>query len=1157
MVRWNRRTAATYPDGMADSLRDRIRDALGKPLDPDGFEACAVELLRPRYASLDWVRGPNDAGQDGLGKTHEGTQFLFVVTTAQDFTRNLRRSIRSYKDADGERTAVVLATSRPVSGRERLNLRSQIKEEFGVELLDTHDCETFVGLLAEDPPCRIKLLRLSRGPAGALTRVFQRDHADLPLGLIGRDAELEALGSADGDLLVFGAPGVGKSFLLEQLCQDHGWGWLVRDHSQSMLELADEIMVKRPKRIVVDDAQFSDQLLPQMIQLRRESERPFDIVACCWESETDRVASLLPAARLVEVPLMERTEIRDVLREMGVIGPPRLVAEIIAQARGRVGLAVTLARATQERNGWEVVTGRVLTKQALAFNQRLFSDEFLYELGVIALVDEQGLSQEQIGEALGRDHVTVADAIRRVASSGTIESHPHDHDALRVQPRSLRFGLVREAFFRAPGSLDLERVLGKLESPQAAAIPLIVVAAEERAFDRQVIKRLIDWSHAEAAAVYAELGLEEFEEAVANAQQNLAGIARSAIRAHGLSERLLRVLFEAAQSTQPGRSAEHEHPLAIVRSRLTTRSTTVAERLVVAGAANRWAAQGGNPEVAGEAAAMSLTPTVDEGELDPVERDRILIHRGVQPVELLRELDPVWDQLLNLLRNDPGVPPKVAFAALHPWVNPEAIADEEQIDAETRAVLRQAARRVIPELAAVYGARPITMRRLSRLARHVGLEVAAPSDSFTHALYGYRDPQDDNRFDEFDEPEDDIKDAVRLVAERRAHRKPFQLAAEISNVEAEAAAVGVRPPPLLRTYVAEVAAQLLSPISFADALAEQGSRPFLVEAATAALEAGSSEEFRSLVERLCSMDDYRRIGTGLGLQAGVPVDVRARTIEGLRPEQAGDVAFHFRRGLIDADELQAIVEDPESRLGQDVALRTLHRASGGDGSPLTLPGSLYAACRERVASYRPGRADDIEENRMLAQQFRRDPKLCVEWIEGWLENAVQHDYDWFPSDMEEVAADLPHQEKRRLIDTVPSQLSSIRVGRLIRGLVDGDDDLIAYFFSREDLAHLREAMIEGDLDEAWLRRAELACEAGCSPDQIAQWTTMGGFAWVGEESAEWQRRIGLLEGLRDRALSEARTAALDAIGACIAAFERHKSDALRREKRARVFGREW
>lgn len=1142
---------------MAGSLRDRIRDALDKPLDTDLFEACATELLRPMYASLTWVSGPNDAGQDGLGETYQGTQFLFVATTQADFARNLRGSIKSYLHAGGERRAVVLATNRVVFGRRRLELPAQIKEEFGVELLDIHEREAFVELLAGDPLWRVKLLDLARGPAGALTREFQRAHADLPLGLVARDAELEALGSADGDLVVFGAPGAGKSFLLERLCHDRDWGWLVRDHNQSMPELADEIIEKRPNRIIVDDAQFADRLLPHLIQLRREIERPFDIVACCWESETDRVVNLLPAARSVEVPLMERTMIRAILGEMGVDGPPRLVAEIIDQARGRVGLAVTLARATQESNGWDVVTGRVLTKQALAFNQRLFSDEFLFELGVIALSDEHGLSQEQIGKALGRDQVAVADAIRRVASSGTIESHPHDRDALRVQPRSLRFGLVREAFFRGPGSLDLERVLERLENPAAAAIPLIVVAATEPTLDRRLITRLIDWDDAEAAAVFAELGLDQFELAAAKAPQHLAGIARSAIRAHGLSERLLKVLFDAAEATQSWQNADHEQPLAIIRSRLTPRSARVSERLVVAEAANRWAAQGGDPEIAAEAAALSVTPAVDEGELEAVERDRILMYRGIQPAGLLRELEPVWDQLLNLLRDNPGVPPRVAFAALHPWVHPDSMADEEQIASETRAVLRRAARRVIPELASIFRARPIAMRRLLRIARQVDLEVTATSDTFTHALYGSREPQDDGRFDEFDEPEEGAKDAVRLIAERRVPGEPSDLAAEISRVEAEAAAVGVGLPPLLKTYVAEVAARLQSPIRFAHALAALGSRPSLVEAAIAAVEAIPSDEFRALVERLCSVDDYRGIGTRLGLQADAPGDVRAVAIGGLRPEQTDDVAFYFRRGLIDADELQAIVEHPGSRLGQDVALRTLHLASAGDGRQLTLTDSLFAVCRKRVARYRLGHSSDSDQSWILAQALRRDTELCVDWLEYWLQNAVQHEYAWLPNDMEEVAADLPNQEKMRLIDAVPSRISSTRVGRLVRSLVDGDDDLIAYFFSREDLAHLREAMIEGDLDKAWLRRAELACEAGCSPDQVAQWTISGGFGWVGEESAEWQRRIEILEALRDLALSEARTVALDAMSACIAAFEGLKSDALRRERRERIFGRDW
>ena len=135
---------------------------------------------------------------------------MLVVTTAGDFTRNLRNSLTSYRNAGGDRQAVVLATSRAVSGRTQLELPAKIKGEFGVELLETHEREAFVELLAEHLAWRRVLLGLTSGPASALIREFQRAHAELDLGLIGRDDELQTLSTATGDLIVSGLPGVGK-----------------------------------------------------------------------------------------------------------------------------------------------------------------------------------------------------------------------------------------------------------------------------------------------------------------------------------------------------------------------------------------------------------------------------------------------------------------------------------------------------------------------------------------------------------------------------------------------------------------------------------------------------------------------------------------------------------------------------------------------------------------------------------------------------------------------------------------------------------------------------------------------------------------------------------------------------------------------------------
>lgn len=46
---------------MADTLLERINQALGKPLSEKGFETQAVELLSQHYPNLVPVEGGNDA----------------------------------------------------------------------------------------------------------------------------------------------------------------------------------------------------------------------------------------------------------------------------------------------------------------------------------------------------------------------------------------------------------------------------------------------------------------------------------------------------------------------------------------------------------------------------------------------------------------------------------------------------------------------------------------------------------------------------------------------------------------------------------------------------------------------------------------------------------------------------------------------------------------------------------------------------------------------------------------------------------------------------------------------------------------------------------------------------------------------------------------
>ena len=50
-------------------MYEAIASAIEKPLKGDGFERCAVELLREAYyPNLRPVEGGNDAGSDGVGE---------------------------------------------------------------------------------------------------------------------------------------------------------------------------------------------------------------------------------------------------------------------------------------------------------------------------------------------------------------------------------------------------------------------------------------------------------------------------------------------------------------------------------------------------------------------------------------------------------------------------------------------------------------------------------------------------------------------------------------------------------------------------------------------------------------------------------------------------------------------------------------------------------------------------------------------------------------------------------------------------------------------------------------------------------------------------------------------------------------------------------
>ena len=1143
---------------LPDRLYEAIKRAIKKEVDGVEFERCAVDLLSAYYPNLRPLSGGNDAGQDGLFELPDGRCGFIVSTTERDYARNLRKSVKSHLKAGGVRRVVVLATTRRVSGQMREKLARELDEKFEFTLHDVHDQGEFIDLLYTSSKWRRDLLGVP-GVAGALTRVPLMAPLTPPMPLIGREAELEQLRSAQGDLIVVGKPGIGKTFLFQQLMKED---WGLFDASRDIPELEDAIRDFQPQRVIIDDAHLApDDRIGRVLHLREEMEGDFAVAVVTWPGCFDEVKELLPEAEIVTVEELDRGEIIEVVNAAGLYGPDGLLREINDQVIGRAGLAALLARACLSGEPFDVATGRRLLANLVHWFDQSLPDPHAScaeIMGVLGLSDKTGATMAEIAAALGEPESSIRKAISFLATGGTIDEvsswHGRGERRLILQPTSLRAAAVERTFFNGPGSVDIEVAARQL--PDGSSISRVLTRAALRGaqIPRETIRRYLTPDDRESIIGHSLLGAYELGEAVQLAPQHAVAIATAAYKEGVGSSYALRVLLDHALGPDGPVDKDSWDPLQVIARRLHGSRGTVEDRRLVIEVTDQWLTEGGNLEVGACAMKHALHPGFDDSSLDPGFGDTVQIVRGIQPPEVVAQIASLWDEVLNVVSQHRKMPINPLIGALSDWFLPGRMTmdGEPRAGSELQSTMRDVGERALRRHAEILETRPVALRALQELAFHprVEIDIAFSIPPHIDALVplsgfvtGYG--SDWNGWEEATAAK------IRALAAEVATMEHPVLARFIVDSFLELSREQVVDSQFQRLMIeigelVDDPADLLTQLESLDAPWE--CRGHLVERIAVEQVTGWEDTLSRYIDR---EDSWPAVL--LALRLPVSGLSKADVVRRIDRRHLNGIEFLIMRSELDEPTLDLLLSSTNRAVVAHVALTLGSMLGMRTSAPLSE--DLDLKWRETVVSLSIGGDSSYHDHWRFSEIFEHDQTLLTLVIERWFDFLPDSSFARLPFRIEENIANLTLDTRLKLISKIPEGASSSTIFGVVEALVSDDLEVVQALFDRSDLRKLHHLGLAGEPTATWIERALVAMDHGWSAKDVVASSLPSHGVWWGKDSAQWQKRVDAFKSLRTHVSDSDDLRVDEVIDAGIEHFSSLRDSALAEERQERVFGR--
>lgn len=1093
--------SAKSRDITRDEHHQQILLALEGHLDHEVFEQSAVDLIGMTGIRVVPVVGGGDGGFDGSALDLDtGRPIPLVVTTSARPADNLRASIRSAKRQDPSLDRALFATSRSLTPHMRRKL-DRVATQEGVQLVQVYDRTWFAQALYRDPAWCKKLLNLTGRPR-ALSRYPMGGRAIQGEHLVGRGEAIGWLKSHADDCLLVGVPGSGKTYLLHSLADELNALFLVDEDRE---RIANDIREISPKVVIVDDAHTHLEALRSLIQLRAEiGAEDFRIVATTWPGHASVVAKELamPESATYELDRIHADEMIEVIKAHGVYGPPELLAVIRSQARGRPGLAGTLATLALTGGFRRLISGDALLDALAPQLASMMGEDAVLLLAYFALGGDSGADAEQVATLTGESLMTIGSRLTNLAAAGIIE--PHRNDRIVVVPEALRLALVREVFFESP-VVSYQNALKAVANRHDGILTL--VRASARGASVPDLWGLLRAANSEILwAEYAKLGEREALYVIENDLSRYEIVAEQGL--HYAPEVMIPILLDHMPDPWPAFGADNHPAVRALREWVVDRGDNfprdeIALRRTLVTTTRDWWISSGRTHQAIRVMSLALSPTFSVHGLDPGAGTTFTLQSFLLDESVRKAQMELWTVALELVKRAAIVPWEELLSLAVTWLQtdgvPEDVADEMCSFSE----------RILADLAYVTREHPGIQSKLIHRGRAWGFEIEAELDP----LYEGAFPQDGPAT-----AEEDSKRATRFVG-MVEDLPPSILAEKLVYLSREREYAGHSSDGFVFSRACQqLAHQVPDIVAFIEDLVDRGAgqelvRPFFQQAAAA-----WHENLGSLISQFLDNPDYESLAVHhLLVSEDTPSPLVADALE---------KANRYPFLLVNLAELGRLNPEATHRLltGHDEALAT-KVAAGYRRNGRAREGDVnFGVWRDAVVrSARVVDLGDAHTGWSIKEILKKDPELAKEWLLEWLATG-RHWLDMH-GDCAEIAAAMTSDQRLYILERIEDR-PVLGIDGIVRQLVGDDLDLIAKVFRMENLKPYRTSLLAGRPDEIWLKKAALAIEAGLGLAEIADaiyWLPM---TWSGEESRMWAGWRQEFERLAEKNFDDPRVATL-------------------------------